>query len=57
MLWLRPGRHLPAFSSLSFIIWLFTVVMKYDYIRGTNFLGHQQADPAQGSIYGCCSHG
>ena len=34
-----------------------TVVMKHDCIRGTDFLGCLQADPVQGSINDCCSHG
>ena len=41
----------------SFIVWLLTLVMKHEYIGGTDFLDCQQADPAQGLIYSHRSHG
>ena len=42
---------------LSSIIWFLTVVMKHDYVRGTNYLGPYQADPVEGSIHNYYSHG
>ena len=41
----------------SFVIWLLTAIVKHDHIRGTDYLGCYQDDPAQGSIHGHCSHG